>query len=90
MHIQKVGLIAGSFVLDGKVTRNSHARVLREGDQVHEGRINTLKRFKDDVREVSSGYECGIAIDGYRDVQEGDMLEIIEYKEIRRRIDDVV
>ena len=89
-HIQKVGLIAGSFVLDGKVTRNSHARVLREGDQVHEGRINTLKRFKDDVREVSSGYECGIAIDGYRDVQEGDMLEIIEYKEIRRRIDDVV
>jgi translation initiation factor IF-2 len=89
-HIQKIGFIAGSFVLDGKVNRNAHARVLREGDQVHEGRINTLKRFKDDVREVSSGYECGIAIDGYKDVQEGDMLEIIEYKEIRRRIDDVV
>lgn len=89
-HIQKIGSIAGSFVLDGKVNRNAHARVMRDGEQVHEGRINTLKRFKDDVREVSSGYECGIAIDGYRDVQEGDMLEVIEYKEIRRRIDDVV
>ena len=89
-HIQKIGSIAGSFVLDGKVNRNAHARVLREGEQVHEGRINTLKRFKDDVREVSSGYECGIAVDGYRDVQEGDMLEIIEYKEIRRRIDDLM
>ncbi len=87
-HIQKVGSIAGSFVLDGKVNRNSHARVMRDGEQVHEGPINTLRRFKDDVKEVSSGYECGIAIDGYKDVQEGDMLEIIEYKEIRRRIDD--
>ena len=87
-HIQKVGSIAGSFVLDGKVNRHSHARVLRDGEQIHEGPINTLKRFKDDVKEVSSGYECGIAIDGYKDVQEGDMLEIIEYKEIRRRIDD--
>jgi translation initiation factor IF-2 len=89
-HIQRVGSIAGSFVLDGKVLRNAHARVLREGDQVYEGKIVTLKRFKDDVREVSSGYECGIAIEGYRDIQEGDMLEIIEYKEIRRRIDDEV
>ena len=87
-HIQRIGSIAGSFVLDGKVVRNAHARVVRDGDQVYEGKIVTLKRFKDDVREVSSGYECGIAIEGYRDVQEGDMLEVIEYKEIRRRIDD--
>ena len=89
-HIQRIGSIAGSFVLDGKVTRNAHARVIREGEQIHEGQINTLKRFKDDVREVSSGYECGIAIDGYKDVQEGDILEVISYKEIRRRIDDEV
>ncbi len=89
-HIQRIGSIAGSFVLDGKVTRNAHARVMREGEQVHEGQINTLKRFKDDVKEVSSGYECGIAIDGYKDVQEGDILEVISYKEIRRRIDDEV
>lgn len=89
-HIQRVGSIAGSFVLDGKVNRNAHARVIRDGEQIHEGQINTLKRFKDDVREVSNGYECGIAIDGYKDIQEGDMLEVIEYKEIRRRIDDEV
>ena len=89
-HIQRIGSIAGSFVLDGKVTRNAHARVMREGEQIHEGQINTLKRFKDDVKEVSSGYECGIAIDGYKDVQEGDILEVISYKEIRRRIDDEV
>ena len=89
-HIQKIGLIAGSFVLDGKVTRNASARVIREGEQMYEGKISTLKRFKDDVREVMSGYECGISIQGYKDVQEGDVLEILEYQEIRRSIDDKV
>ena len=86
-NIQKSGSIAGSFVLDGKVNRNSSARVIRDGEQVHEGKISTLRRFKDDVREVSSGYECGISIDGYKNIQEGDILEILEYKEIRRTID---
>jgi translation initiation factor IF-2 len=86
--VQKSGQIAGSFVLDGKVIRNSVARVLRNGEQMHEGKIHTLKRFKDDVREVSSGYECGISIEGYKDIQVNDILEIIDYKEIRRSIDD--
>jgi len=86
-HIQKVGSIAGSFVLDGKVLRNASGRVLREGEQLHEGKIHTLKRFKDDVREVSTGYECGIAIEGYKDVRMGDMIEVIEYQTIRRTID---
>jgi translation initiation factor IF-2 len=86
--VQKSGQIAGSFVLDGKVLRNSMARVIRNGEQMHEGKIHTLKRFKDDVREVSIGYECGISIEGYKDVQVNDILEIIDYKEIRRSIDD--
>ena len=86
-HIQKVGSVAGSFVLDGKVIRNASGRVIREGEQLHEGKIHTLKRFKDDVREVSTGYECGIAIDGYKDVRTGDMIEVIEYETIRRTID---
>jgi translation initiation factor IF-2 len=86
-HIQKVGSIAGSFVLDGKVNRNASARIMRDGEQIFEGKISTLKRFKDDVREVSNGYECGIAVEGYKDIQEGDILEVIEYTEIRRSID---
>jgi len=86
-HIQKVGAIAGSFVLDGKVLRNATGRVLRAGAVFAEGKIITLKRFKDDAREVSSGYECGIAVDGYKDVQVGDVIEVIEFKTIRRTID---
>jgi translation initiation factor IF-2 len=82
-----VGSIAGSFVLDGKVNRNASARIMRDGEQIFEGKISTLKRFKDDVREVSNGYECGIAVEGYKDIQEGDVLEVIEYTEIRRSID---
>jgi translation initiation factor IF-2 len=82
-----VGSIAGSFVLDGKVNRNASARIMRDGEQIFEGKISTLKRFKDDVREVSNGYECGIAVEGYKDIQEGDILEVIEYTEIRRSID---
>jgi translation initiation factor IF-2 len=86
-HIQKVGAIAGSFVLDGKVLRNATGRVTRAGEVLAEGKIATLKRFKDDVKEVSSGYECGIAVDGYKDVQLGDVIEVIEFKTIRRTID---
>ena len=86
-HIQKIGSIAGSFILEGKVTRSNSARILRDGEQIHEGKIQTLKRFKDDVKEVTTGYECGIAVEGYKDIQEGDILEVIEYTEIRRKIE---
>jgi len=85
-HIQKVGAVAGSFITDGKMVRGAMARVVREGERIHEGKLSTLKRFKDDVKEVATGYECGIAIDGYKDVREGDILEVYEVKEVRRQI----
>jgi translation initiation factor IF-2 len=67
--------IAGSYVTDGTLTRNSEARILRAGQVLTTGRISSLKRFKEDVREVASGYECGIVIDGFNDVEEGDIIE---------------
>ncbi|MCB9538372.1 MAG: translation initiation factor IF-2 [Myxococcales bacterium] len=87
-HIQKVGAVAGSFVTEGKVVRGAHARVFRDGKLVGQGRISTLKRFKDDVREVATGYECGLSVDGYKDVQEGDTIEVFDLKLVKRKIDD--
>jgi translation initiation factor IF-2 len=75
IKVPKVGLIAGTSVLDGKITRNSQLRLIRESVVVFTGRIGSLRRFKDDVREVVQGYECGIGIDGYSDVREGDIIE---------------
>ncbi len=86
-HIQKVGTVAGCFVTDGKILRNAQARVHRGGEVIHTGKLSTLKRFKDDVREVSTGYECGLSVDGYKDVQEGDRVEVFELKQIKRSID---
>ena len=86
-HIQKVGSIAGSFVTDGKMLRNCLVKVLRDGEQVASGKLHTLKRFKDDAKEVATGYECGIAVEGYKDVQEGDILEAYEVKEVLRKIE---
>jgi translation initiation factor IF-2 len=80
--ISKVGTVAGSYVLDGKVGRNHSVKVLRNGDQVWEGKISTLKRFKDDVREVSAGYECGIALEGFADLQVGDILESYSQEQV--------
>jgi translation initiation factor IF-2 len=85
-RISRVGVIAGSYVLEGKVARNAQARILRNGQVVHRGKISGLKRFKDDVREVSSGYECGISVEGYDDIQAGDIVEVFEMKEVRREI----
>ncbi len=76
--VSKIGNIAGCYVQSGTVLRNAHVRVRRDGDAVHEGRISSLKRFKDDVKEVQAGFECGIGIDGFDDLQEGDSLEIYE------------
>ncbi|RZA15558.1 MAG: translation initiation factor IF-2, partial [Proteobacteria bacterium] len=75
IKVPKIGLIAGTSVLDGKITRSSHLRLIRESVVVFTGRIGSLRRFKDDVREVVQGYECGIGIDGYSDVREGDIIE---------------
>lgn len=80
IHTPKV-IVAGSYVQDGKVTSTCQLRLIRDGIVIHEGKINSLRRFKDDVKEVAAGFECGISIDSYRDVKEGDQLEAFELKE---------
>jgi translation initiation factor IF-2 len=80
--VSKVGTIAGSYVREGKVTRDSLIRLIRDGIVIHEGKINALKRFKDDVREVSQGYECGITIENYNDIKEGDVIEAYVMEEV--------
>jgi translation initiation factor IF-2 len=77
-------VIAGLYVLDGKVTRNSRARVVRDGAVIHEGGIRSLKRFKEDAREVAAGYECGLGLDAFNDFQVGDQLEFFHRQEVER------
>ncbi|MCI7796474.1 MAG: translation initiation factor IF-2 [Lachnospiraceae bacterium] len=79
-----VGTIAGSYVLDGKIVRGSKARITRDGDQIFEGALASLKRFKDDVKEVNAGYECGLVFEGFNDLQEDDMIEIYIMVEVPR------
>lgn len=79
-----IGVVAGLYVTDGKLQRNARARVVRDGIVIYEGDISSLKRFQDDVREVASGYECGLSIAGYNDIKEGDHLEIVIEKEVAR------
>jgi translation initiation factor IF-2 len=74
-HVPKVGTIAGCYVVDGLVRRNAQVRVVRDGVVIHDGKIESLRRFKDDVREVATGYECGIGLENYNDVKQGDILE---------------
>ncbi len=80
IHTPKI-IVAGSYVQDGKITSNCQLRLIRDGIVIHEGKIASLRRFKDDVKEVAAGFECGIAIDSYRDVKEGDQIESFELKE---------
>jgi translation initiation factor IF-2 len=77
-------VVAGMYVLDGKITRNSRARVLRSGTFMFEGGIKSLKRFKDDVREVAAGYECGLGLEGFNDLQVGDQIEFLHREEVVR------
>ncbi len=80
--MSRIGVIAGSYVTEGKATRNSLIRVVRSGKVLYVGKISSLKRFKDDVKEVQSGYECGISLENYNDIKEGDVFEFfIEEKE---------
>jgi translation initiation factor IF-2 len=83
-RISRIGVIAGCYVTNGVVRRNASVRVVRDGTVVYEGTIASLKRFKEDVREVQSGFECGIQVEGFNDVKEGDVLELYETKEIER------
>jgi translation initiation factor IF-2 len=82
--VSKVGTIAGGYVTDGKITRDSGIRLIRDGVVIFEGEIDTLKRFKDDVKEVSQGYECGFTIKNYNDLKEGDVIEAFIMEEVKR------
>ena len=84
--ISKVGTIAGCFVLDGTIKRNSQIRVIRDGIVVHTGELGSLKRFKDDVKEVKNNYECGLNIDKFNDIQVGDIIEAYEEVEVARKL----
>jgi translation initiation factor IF-2 len=84
--ISKVGTIAGCYLTEGIIKRNSHVRLVRDGIVVHSGHIDALKRFKDDVSEVKSGYECGLSLKGYNDIREGDNIEAFEQREKKRTL----
>jgi translation initiation factor IF-2 len=85
-RVPRIGVVAGCYVTDGKIERDAQARLVRDGVVVYEGKIGSLRRFKDDVKEVAQGYECGIAIEGYQDVKEGDLIEAFEVHEVARSI----
>ena len=82
--VSGVGTIGGAYVTDGKVQRNSEVRVVREGIVIHEGKLASLKRFKDDVKEVAQGYECGVSVERFNDIKEGDVIEAFIMEEVKR------
>ena len=82
----KIGTIAGSYVTDGKVTRNSRVRVVRDGTVIADTTIASLKRFNEDAREVAAGYECGIVLDNFQDIKEGDVLEVYVTRQVERTL----
>jgi len=84
--ITKVGTIAGCMVLDGKITRNTKIRIIRDGIVIYTGMLGSLKRFKDDVKEVSAGYECGLNVENFNDIKVGDIIEGYQEKEVSRKI----
>ena len=81
IRVPNVGTIAGCYILDGKVTRKGMVRVLRDSVVIFEDKIASLRRFKDDVKEVAEGYECGIGLEKFNDIKEGDILEVYEMVE---------
>ena len=82
--VSAIGTIAGCYVKDGKVTRDARVRVLRDNIVLHEGEVGSLQRFKDAAKEVAAGYECGMSIDKYNDIKEGDIFECFVMQEIKR------
>ncbi|MBQ7539874.1 MAG: translation initiation factor IF-2, partial [Bacteroidaceae bacterium] len=85
-HISKVGMVAGAYVIDGKVSRSDKARLIRDGIVVFTGNLLALKRFKDDVKEVSTNFECGISLAGCNDIREGDMIETFREIEVKQKL----
>ena len=88
-RVPKLGAVAGCLVQDGKISRGGMVRLVRDGVVVYEGKIGSLRRFKDDVKEVASGYECGIGLENFNDIKAGDELEVYEMEEIRPDLDEV-
>ncbi len=84
--VPKAGNVAGSYVIEGKITNKAKARIIRDNIVIHEGQIESLKRFKDDVKEVSQGYECGIGLEKYNDIKEGDIIEAFIFEEVKREL----
>ena len=82
--VSNVGTIAGCYVTNGKVSRNAGIRIIRDNVVIHDGKLISLKRFKDDVKEVATGYECGIQIENFNDIQEWDILEVYVMEEIKK------
>ena len=82
IHVPNVGTIAGSYVQDGKIARSAQIRIIRDGVVVFEDKISSLRRFKDDVREVAAGYECGVGLERYNDIKENDVLEAFVMEEV--------
>ena len=83
----RIGTIAGSFVVQGKITRGARVRLVREGTIIYDGAIASLKRFKDDAREVEEGFECGIVLENYNDQKEGDVIEAYETRKVARALE---
>ncbi len=83
IHVPNVGTIAGSYVQDGKITRNASIRIVRDGIVIAEDKISSLRRFKDDVREVAQGYECGVGLERFNDIKEGDIFEAFIMEEVK-------
>jgi translation initiation factor IF-2 len=85
--ISKIGTIAGCYVLDGKITRNDRVRLLRDGMQVFDGSLASLRRVKEDVREVEQGFECGLSLEGMNDIKVGDVVEAYRMVEVKRKLE---
>ncbi|RUM89653.1 MAG: translation initiation factor IF-2, partial [Thermodesulfatator sp.] len=85
-RVPRVGTVAGCYVKEGKLVRGGNVRLLREGVVVYTGKIASLKRFKEDVKEVAAGYECGVGLENFQDIKEGDLLEAFEMVEIRKEL----
>ena len=82
--VSNVGTIAGCYVTDGKISRNAGIRVIRENVVIHDGKLISLKRFKDDAKEVAAGYECGVQIENFNDLKEEDTLEVYIMEEVKK------
>ena len=85
--ISKIGVVAGCYVQDGKITRNDKIRLLRDGLEIHTGGISSIRRLKEDVREVEQGFECGITLDNMNDIKVGDIIEAFKMVEVKRKLE---